>query len=143
MVITNIYCIIILALTNTIGHLAGSLIAVLFFNTLLLPPTIIDISKIVKDNKREDDAMFPDFMYVIFAIMIPTSYYILIGLGSHKFIIYEFIIILLYTIFYIMLILISIGIGLIYVFARLCGPIIVKTGVLDKKPEIIEKPLGD
>ena len=141
LIIFIIYSIIILALYNVINHIAGALIAALIFNVIALPCTIIDIYLMVKDNKRESDAIFADIIYFIFGFMIPMCYWLFIGLG-YKFVVYEFIIILPYTIFYGVVILMLLAIGLAYLCACLCAPVIIASGILDKKIEVVEKPPG-
>ena len=141
LIISDIYCIIILCLKDIIGHLPGALIAVLIFNILAVPCTIIDIYEIMQNNKREKDAMFPDIMYFIFAFMIPLIYYIFLGSG-YEFNSFEFIIILPYTIFYGGIIIFLLGVGLAYSCACLCAPVIIALGISNKKTEILETPPG-
>lgn len=88
-----------LAIPEIIGYVSGFLIGILLINIIILPFIILDLCMMVRYNKREKDAWFPDFIYWIFAITIPIGYYIILGIRGN-FVIYEFIMILPYTFFY-------------------------------------------
>ena len=103
LILSSIYCIIILSLSDIIDHVSLFLIPVLFFNTLSLIFALIDIWIIIQ--------------FGLVGIIIPIGYYIATGSGRYKFVVYEFLVILIYTIPYVIIIIcliVSCGIGLYY-----------------------------
>lgn len=100
MLMTIIYSAIILSLSNQIGHFLIFLAPTIVINTISLTFTIVDLGTMLRDNQREKDAWFFDFIYGFFAATIPGNYYLYWGLGLYKFVIWEFLIILLFTIGY-------------------------------------------
>lgn len=121
LIFCNIYCIVALTISDKI---LWFLIPTIILNTIHFPFIIGDIYTMVRNNKREEDIWFADFMYGIFFTIIPISYFMILGIsriprpnskGEYPFILAEFIVILIYTTFYVMLIIPCIfgcGIGL-------------------------------
>jgi len=118
LVFTIIYSIIILSLNETIGHISWFLVPVLFANCILLPFTIGDVWTMLLNNKREEDAWFPDRMYGMFVVPGPIPYYIILGGGKYDFNIWEFLIVLPYTIGSVIIMLILIALLVTFIFTK-------------------------
>lgn len=104
LVLCNIYCIIILSLNNIIGQFCGFLLGTFILNTLHLPFTIQDVFTMLKEDKIAKENFVTDIIYGLFFFPILLCYYIFVAIGPYKLIGHEFIIILVYTIIYVVLI---------------------------------------
>lgn len=121
MLLSVIYCITILSISRIIDHFSWILAVVLFFNTLSSLFSVTDVWLMILNNKREKDSWFPDFIYGIFSIMIPVVYYLHMGITiskgeEYKFRGEEFVVILMYTIVYTIIIIGIIIAGIIGLF---------------------------
>lgn len=118
MLLSVIYCTVILAISNVIGHFSWVLLTMLIFNCISLIFSIVDVWTMMINNEREKDAWFFGMMYGMFAIIVPMAYYIHMGSvkasgKEYNLIGYEFAIILIYTIVYVFIIIWMIIAGIV------------------------------
>lgn len=100
LLICDIYCLVILSLKN----ISYILILILIINLVSLILNIRDVVVMMKDNKRIENAWLFDLMYGISSFPLPLYYFLTIFFDTYHIMIYELIIMSIYSIIYLLII---------------------------------------